>query len=296
MSSRFRSYANALAALVLASVCSAERARAAGKPDIPPECGSRAAFEAELEQRLGSDAPVDTVHVSITPSAERFHLRVQIGNELRELDDENCQELFRASVVVAVAMLLHDEPPPAAPATSAPAAAPKHRAAGEGPAFALAGGGGVTVGTLPPPVLTLELESQLLWRSWGVGLGLRYLAPGQTMNAPKPGVELQGAGAGVTGIFRPGRAWQARLGFAAQRLFGTGLRVAQPMSGAAWAGGPTLGLSFVPYEARPFWLGLGAEGQLNLLRGNFEIVHYSASVYEVRWLSGSAFVRLGLVW
>jgi hypothetical protein len=55
-----------------------------------------------------------------------------------------------------------------------------------------------------------------------------------------------------------------------------------------------LGLSFTPFEPSPLWLGLGVEGQLNLLRGHFEILNYDGDVYDVPWLAGSAFVRLGL--
>lgn len=132
----------------------------AASDDIPSDCGSRADFERELRQRLGSDTPLSDVHVSITPGApgeKPYHLRVQIGHELRELDDASCSELFRASVVVAVAVLMHareaakQAPPPAPP----PPAPPR-----EYPRFTLTGGAGASVGTLPKPVLAFELEDK----------------------------------------------------------------------------------------------------------------------------------------
>jgi hypothetical protein len=164
-------------------------------------------------------------------------------------------------------------------------------------------GGGINVGTLPKPVLALELESKLSWQRWGLGASLRYYAPAEHLDAQNKGATLQALGAGITGIFRPSRLWEARLGFAAQRLSGQGAGVTKPADDSAWAAGPTLGLGFVPLQAGAFWAGLGAEGQLNAARGRFQILHYSRDVsipsheiYAVPWLAGSAFVRLGLVW
>jgi len=276
-------------------------AQAAPEPELPTECGSRADFDAALKKRLGDSAPFASVQVSITRAASRFHLRVQIGNELRELDDPSCSELFRASVVIAVAMLMHDEQLRESPQPTRPVPAPVAR---EHPAFSVDAGGGLSIGTLPKPVLALELESKLLWRRWGVGASVRYYATAEHRDALNEGVNLQALGAGVTGVFRPSPLWEARLGFAAQRLSGEGAgSVAQRTGDSAWAAGPTLGLGFVPVHQGPFWAGLGAEGQLNAVRGRFQILHYSRDVatpsheiYAVSWLAGSAFVRLGLVW
>jgi hypothetical protein len=272
----------------------------AGHGDIPPECGSRESFDVELRKRLGESAPVESVHVSINRGPSRFHLRVEIGAELRELDDESCSELFRAAVVVAVAMLLHDRTSPSAPPAPAPpepfTAAPPHPR----PRWSLSAGGGVNVGTLPHPTPTLELESQASWRSWGVALGVRYLMPSEKLDAEQRGAKLQAFGAHAAGIFRPSPAWQARLGFALQRVTGEGKGSLKTQTATIWTAGPTLGLGFVPYEQGALWLGLGAEGQLNALRGDFQILNYNQLddrvVHDVPWLSASAFVRLGLVW
>jgi hypothetical protein len=241
------------------------------------------------------------VHVSIAPRASGHHLRVQIGAELRELNDESCSELFRAAVVVAVAMLMRDRTPPAAvpePEKTAPPAAAATPSAR--PRFTLGAGAGANIGTLPKPTPVLELEGQALWRQWGLALGGRYLLPSEELVDDARGATLQAFGGHAAVIFRPARAWQARLGFAAQRLLGKGQGGQRPQSDEIWVAGPTLGLGFVPYESGPLWLGLGAEGQLNALRGEFKILNYNRvddlSVHSVPWLSGAAFVRLGLVW
>lgn len=277
------------------------RATPEPEPELPPECGTRAAFDAELSKRLGDDAQPSLVHVAITQqAANRFHLRVQIGNEVRELDDPSCTGLFRAAVVVAVAMLLH-EPPKPAEAVPPPAKPSPPR---EYPRFSVGTGAGLNVGTLPHPVLALELEGKAFWQYLGVSVNVRYFAPTKKLDEQRKGVELQALGAGVTGLFRPSRLWEARLGFAAQRLSGHGAgSITQTHDDTVWAAGPTLGLAFIPIQQRFFWAGLGAEGQLNALRGNFQILHYSQDVtgppreiYPMPWLAGTAFVRLGLVW
>jgi hypothetical protein len=282
-------------------------ARAGSEPDIAPECGSRAAFDQALRERLGDDVPLGSVLVAITRSPSRSRLRVQVGSDVRELEDASCTSLFGAAVVIAVAMLTHEPPlpppAPAAPAPEPPSPAPASRRAH--PRLSLGAGVGLNVGTLPRPVAALELESKALWRYLGVSLSLRYLSPTtETIVNDDKGVRLHALGAGVSGIFRPSPLWEARLGFAVQRLSGDGTgSIVRKSTDSAWAAGPTLALAFVPLLSPPFWAGLGAEGQLNVVRGHFEILHYyrslsedSYAIYDVPWLAASAFVRLGLVW
>ncbi|HEY6077589.1 MAG TPA: hypothetical protein VIW29_02225 [Polyangiaceae bacterium] len=281
-------------ALSLATSPALAAAPAPEQRPIPAECGSRAVFESELRQRLGSDTPLDGVHVSITRAPTHFHLRVEIDGELRELDDESCSELFRASIVIAMSMLLHEEQRPAASSESEREPPPQPSA--PRPRFTLGAGVGINVGTLPAPVLALELESKALWPRWGVGLGLRYLAPGETSESQPRAVRFQALGAHLAGIFRAAPVLEAQLGFGAQYLMGESLDAAAAQTGGAWVAGPTLGLTFIPLQSGLFWAGLGAEGQLNLIRGDFEILNYNGPVYDVSWLAGSGFVRLGLIW
>jgi hypothetical protein len=296
-------HARALAAALLTFGLS--RAHAA-VTDIPPDCGSRTAFEQELYQRLGNTTPSREVSVVITRAPARSHLRVQIGSEVRELDDPSCTELFRASIVIALAMLDHDASPPSPPSLPSPppSSPPPSRLSTDYPQLSLGAGAGVQVGTLPDPVLALELESKVLWRYLGAAVSFRYLLSAEEMTSRNKGVEVQALGAGVNGFFRPSRSWEARLGFAAQRLAGRGSgTIAQQGSDTAWAAGPTLGLSFTPLQTSRLWAGLGAEGQLNAVRGRFEILNYyqpvsgdSLVIFRVPWLAGSAFVRFGWFW
>jgi hypothetical protein len=274
-------------------------ADAAPAHDIPSGCGTAAAFDAELRRRLGDDARLENVHVSISPRENHFHLRVQIGAELRELQDENCAELLRAAVVVALAVLMHEEPAPR-PKEPEPAPPPPPR---QYPSLTLAGAAGVVVGSLPKPGLGFGLESKALWRRFGVALDVRYLTPAEKRDAQDKGVKLGGFGAGVAGIFRPAEGWEARLGVAAQRLEGEGSgSIAVAQNDVSWAAGPTLGVGVLVFEARPLWVGLAAEGQLTLLRARFQIRNYSQEIaappqdiFVSPWLAASGFVRLGLV-
>jgi hypothetical protein len=151
--------------------------------------------------------------------------------------------------------------------------------------------------------LALELEGKVLWQWFGVGANLRYLPPAERRDETQRGADLWAMGAGVTGLFRPSRDWEARLGFAAQRVFGSGVGLNSGYSAEVWAAGPTLGLGWAPLRQGPFWAGVGAEGQLNAVRGRFEILNYSGEltgdrsvIYQVPWLAADAFVRCGAVW
>jgi hypothetical protein len=286
-------------ALLLATTA---RASEQSEPDV---CGTRADFERELKLRLGEDAPVSAARFTITPREGGYHLRVQVGSELRELDDPSCPELFRASIVIAVAILMHgreaahsvkaEAPPPAAP--------PPKPAPLEYPRFTLSGGGGVSFGTLPKAAVAFELEGQSLWRHWGVAVQARYLPFNSSTGSTGPRLEEASAfGLGSAAIFRPARRWQTRLGFALQRLSGSGRGTASNRRDHAWAAGPTLGLGWLPLEGTHWWVGVGAEGQWNVVRGRFEVLNYSRKlaesyvIYQVPSLTFSSFVRFGLVW
>jgi hypothetical protein len=277
---------------------------ASTESDLPPECGSRAVFDREVMARLGT-SPTTPVSVDITRVTSGYRLRVQVDDDIRELDDPSCAALFRAAVVVAVAMLMHDRSAPTSPVPSPPAAPPvPSPKPSVFPRFTLGAGVGVALRTLPHPVLALELETKLQWRLLGVSANVRYLAPTEKVDAQDKRVSLEAFGAGVTGFFRPSRSWEARLGFAAQRLSGKGAgSITQSHADTVWVAGPTLGLGFIPFQSPRAWAGLGAEAQLNAVRGSFQILHYSQDVtrppheiYPVPWLAASTFVRLGLVW
>lgn len=277
----------------------------ATEESLPLACGTRADFERELRLRLGEDAPVSAARFTITPVQSGYHLRVQVGSELRELDDPSCAELFRASIVISVAMLMHGrELAPNAPAQPPPVAPPPPSPArSEYPRFTLLGGVGVNVGTLPQPALAFELEAQSLWERWGVAIDARYLPTNSMTPVPEGAyIEASALGAGSAAIFRPARRWQTRLGFAVQRLSGSGRGTAHNRDDHVWAAGPTLGLGWLPLESGRWCAAVGAEGQVNAVHGRFQVLNYSGKladshdIYPVPWLAFSAFVRLGFIW
>ncbi|MEO6603325.1 MAG: hypothetical protein ABIQ16_25805 [Polyangiaceae bacterium] len=280
------------------ALCALPRlAPAAATAAIPTECGSRSAFEAELRDRLGPNVSLDTTRVMLTPDVSGYRLVVEVGTERRELYDPNCPELMRAAVVIALALL-----EPRATETEAPREAKAMlsvppRATQDGPRamhFALAGGAGIHIGTVPIPTLLLDLDAQLKWTRWGVAVGFRYLLPSSERDRTDHGARVSGIGAYMAGTYEPWARVQARLGVIGYRLSGTGLGSVERSADTAFELGPTLGASFTPFQSAPFWTNVAAEGQLNLLRAHFDILNYG-TVFSVPALSGSLFLRGGVV-
>jgi hypothetical protein len=152
---------NALLGWSLAlALCSSPRdVQAAAAADIPTECGSLSAFEAELRERLGPNASLDTTRILLTPDVSGYRLVVEVEGERRELYDPNCRELMRAAPVIALALLeprsAEAQAPREAPVVlSAPPRAPLNEP--RVMHFALAGGAGVHFGTVPNPTLLLD--------------------------------------------------------------------------------------------------------------------------------------------
>jgi len=282
-----------LAALPVSAAISAQ---------IPPECGSLAEFELELEQRLGNVSTPDATRVTLTPEVSGYRLVVEAGNQTRELHDASCQELLRAAVVIALALLepKREQVPASAPepARSVLAEQPEQRAANTARRpplhFALAAGGGLHVGTLPQPTLILEFDAQLKWARFGGAAGFRYLLPQTTVDENNRGARIGAVGAYLAGSFEPWHRLQARLGIATYRLSASGIGSTAAYDGSAWELSPTLGATFIPFERPPFWTSVGLEGQLNLIRRSFEILNYH-EVFRTSLLSGSAFARAGVV-
>lgn len=263
-------------------------------PQIPEACGSQSEFQSELGHRLGREITTEATRVVLTPEEGGFRLVVEVGSERRELHDQSCQELLRAAVVIALALL--DPKPEELPIAAAELPRPQPRRTQSAPArFALGGGGGVHFGTVPQPTLLLDFDAQLKWAHWGVAGGVRYLAPTSVRDQTQRGVRVSGVGADLVAIFEPWPRVQYRLGLVVYRLSGIGLGSVQYNRDTAWEAGPLIAASFSPYERRPFWTSVGAEGELNVLRAHFDIQGYGR-VFQVPWSSGSLFVRAGVVW
>ena len=283
-------------------------AHAAISVQIPPECGSQPDFARELEQRLGNVGMSEATRVTLTPEPDGYRLVVEAGNQSRELHDASCQELLRAAVVIALALLEPpraadaDPPPPPEPAPQAPsprvpepARNEAHAARGAAhPQFALGAGAGVHIGTLPQPTLMLDVDAQLKWSRFGVAAGVRYLLPNETLDEEGFGVRVRAVGASLAGLFEPWQRLQVRVGVATYRLSGTGIGSTQTNDGSVWEVAPTVGAAFVPFQRPPFWTCVGLEGQLNLIRPTFEILSHD-EVFQVSPVSGSASAHAGVV-
>src|SRR5688500_11690765 len=170
------------AAALLASVPS----WAAASLRVPAECGSEAEFERETRARLDREVPALPTVVAIERTGDGYLLRMRVGDELRQLRDHDCRELFRAAVVVAVATAMSQSRPPGQPKRGAPPAPAKEEPEREAPAGrgdrapsrlkgSLSIGGGAHAGHSPKLVPLVELEAKISASDFGGALGLRYL-------------------------------------------------------------------------------------------------------------------------
>ncbi|HEY0469805.1 MAG TPA: hypothetical protein VGC79_36715, partial [Polyangiaceae bacterium] len=211
-------------------------ANAAISAQIPEECGSLSEFEIELEQRLGNLAAPEATRVTLTPEASGYHLVVEAGNQRRELRDPSCQELLRAAIVIAIALLdpKRQEATPAEPAPEPEQAAPALPPVTPAPnppsqsrsraKFGITAGAGIHVGTLPEATLMLELDTQLKWTRFGLAAGVRYLLPQEsTGDDSEHGARVSAGGAYLAGLYEPWRRVQVRVGVATYRLSARGL-------------------------------------------------------------------------
>jgi hypothetical protein len=271
--------------------------------DFPTECGSAKEFEREVAARLG-ELRLPATSARIEPSGHGFRLSMSVAGEQRELRDRDCRELFRAAVVVAVAIAVSEAEPGAKPAgqqskkrnasaPSTPAPLPTSVEPREPAlrAFVVLGGG-ATLGVSPGIVPSLDLETKLLVHRLGVALEARYVAPGSSLDAANRGVEVSAVGGAMSALFQPIPVLEARLGVSVLRVFGTGLGSSDQRSDAAWGGGVTAGLGVFPLRRERWWVGARAEAEWHLIRPRFEILNYG-EVFRVPSFGGSGSARLG---
>jgi hypothetical protein len=264
---------------------------------------------------------LDDTSIEIVPTSSGYRLVVAMGSERRELADADCRQLFRTGVVVTLAMMqpetalsdaraanssaqpaAESEPTKAAKGSSParpPAAAPPARGAEPiagvprtpiGIELGLAAG--VNAGLLPRPALELRLDGRLRWGAWGAALAARYLNLSARQDAQGRGVEVRAVGGRVAALYQPLPVCELALGVSADLLLGTGLGTPASRSDSAWALGPSAGISLYPLRRRLLWVGFGLEGQLDVVRPRFEILHYQSEVFRVPLWSGSAFFRV----
>jgi hypothetical protein len=276
---------------------------AAASLRVPAECGSEAEFESETRARLDREVPALPTVVAIERTGDGYLLRMRVGEEVRELRDLDCRELFRAAVVVAVATAMSQPRPSGRPkrgATPKPDPAEPERAAtadrdraGSRLTGSLAIGVGAHSGHSPDLVPLVELEAKLSASQFGGALGLRYLAPGSTLDGAGRGVEIEGAGLQLSGLYAPTPLFEARLGVGAFRLSGSGLGSPGDRSDSAWSGGPIAGVSVFPLRRGRVWVAGALEGEWHLVRPAFQILNYG-EVFRVSRFGGSALARLGI--
>jgi hypothetical protein len=241
--------------------------------------------------------------VQIEPGLKSYRLSMQVGSESRELRDADCRELFRAAVVVAVAIVSSDARTRPRGAEAAPKESAIDRATSDSDdvegrvsasprtEFGMSLGSGLKLGLLPAPALALELEAKTGWGAVGIAAGARYLTPSSAEDGPRR-VTVSALGAHVVGLLRPSRSWEARAGVAAYRLSGSGTGTLESGSDSAWTLAPVAGILLIPFQSSGAWAGVAGEGQLNLLRSRFEILNHG-EIFSVPLVSGAAFLRFG---
>jgi hypothetical protein len=271
------------------------------KATLPSDCGTAEEFEGEVRRRLSKGISLPDTSLEIVPEGAVYRLRMSVGGEQRELEDADCRQLFRAAVVVAVAVTLsqRERPPsetrrapaPTAPTPKAEDPAPPRRASNLEVALAL--GGGFNLGLLPEIALALELQGKsVFYDRFGVALSARYLFPRSAeKDSQGRGLTASAAGAQLLGVYRPLAYMEAGLGGSVYRLSGEGEGVGQ-RSDTAWGGGPNMALSFLPLPSGPLWLALGTELQWNVIRPTFEFASHGPIFTSSRF-DFSVFLRLG---
>lgn len=277
-----------------------------GAPSVklPAGCGSSAEFEREVERRLGREARLPPTSVEIVAEGAQYHLDMSVGAERRELRDADCVELFRAAVVVAVAVTLSESaarPNPAArdeaTATSGPPEPSGNADSSQtGPSdleLSAALGAGLTVGLLPKLAPAFELQGRALFAErFGFALAGRYIArTEQEADAEGRAVSAHAIGGLLSGLYQPSDYWEAGLGGSVYRLAGTGSGAGN-RSDTAWAAGPHAGLRFIPLPRSRIWIGLGGGLHWNALRPRFEFLNHGQIFISSRF-NFSLFLQVG---
>jgi hypothetical protein len=294
----------AAALFALALLARSNAVYAAPNATLPPGCGTAEELEHEVRQRLGRETALPPTSVEIAAEGQGYRLRMNVGAEQRELEDADCRELFRAAVVIAVAVTLSQSaqhppretdrtttPNTTARATEPSASSASVRVSKRELAFAL--GAGFNVGLLPKPALELELQGKsVFYDRVGVALTARYVAArSDDDDAQGRGLTVSAAGGQLSGLYRPTGYLEAALGASLYRLAGEG-RGSGARADTAWAAGPNAGLCFLPLPRGLLWLGFGGELHWNALRPRFEFSHFGP-IFTASPLDFSLFLRVG---
>jgi hypothetical protein len=302
----------------------APRVLASGQFEVPQGCGDRAQFEARVRERMGSDAKalLDTLDLSIERHRETYALFMRVGAESRQLEDGNCEDLFRAAVVVAVALWVAPIPaqhPPEVQSRaprSTPNANPEVNAGARHvrqsestvspprgrfqvlplrprrplPPLRLSGELGFSRGLQPRLSPVFGLRGALEFESFGIASTLRFLPPNRGQDGNGRGVSVIAIGGHLAGYFKPASRLGLQAGVSTYYLQGTGIGSDGTSTASVMSFGPLLGLWAILWQSHAFSLSLGLEGQWELLRPRFEILDYG-EVFRVSplvWASNLA--------
>lgn len=275
---------------------------------VPPECGDRTLFATEIQKRLGAEkaaALLDVLELRISAKSSGYSLVMRIAKETRQLEDPNCSDLFRAAVVVAVA--LWEEPqvtttapvstPAAMPASPAPALpsiseSSVVQAQSAPPTWILAGEIGGNWGLRPKLGPVFGLRGALDVSGYGAIVTLRLLPPNASRDANQRGVEVFGLGGGVGGYVTLYQVLRLELGVSVYYLSGLGLG-SRTVSGADLTSiGPHIGLRVTPWTSGGAYVALGAEGHVELLPLRFQILEYG-EVFRIPWCTVTGVLEVG---
>jgi hypothetical protein len=268
--------------------------------ELPPGCGSAAEFQREVDRRVRQGVKVPATVLRIAPGLAGYRLEMRVGGEHRQLEDRDCAALFRAAVVVTVAITLSENAertpreavrPEPQPAPEPPPAPPTSRPSGSGPELALGLGAGIEFGLEPQAAPAIDVLGKARWRRFGVALGARYLAARETQDESGRGVRIQALALRASALYRPARALELGLGLGASDLFGAGIGPGR-RDDSAWAYGPFAWVGVLPLETRWFWLELSGELHWNMQRPKFEILQYG-EIFSSSPLSGGIFLHGG---
>jgi hypothetical protein len=322
--------------MTVAALALGHPAVARGAPDthalkrfsVPAQCGNESAFAQAIRERVGKDAELllGALELSIDGNVEGFALSMRVGDEARNLFDRHCEDLFRAAVVVAVALweaphtaesassaVNPSVPPNAAPEISPDPRSPAERApvntgtvtpphgqvvphakTRARPPFRawLQGEAGVLSGLTPDPTPTFGLRGALEQPRFGMATGVRLLLPSSDRDKNDRGVSVFAIGAHVSAFARPLPPLGVELGASAHLLRGRGLGSHATDTAVLGSFGPRLGLWAIPIQTNDLLLTIGVEGQLAVIRPSFEISEYGR-VFRADVMSAGGFLTLG---
>jgi hypothetical protein len=315
---KFRSLTYAIGCILYLWVSLTEAAPAV---ELPSGCGTEAEFTEALHVRLGdeAEAALNVTELQIFADNDGYVLQMRVGDSHRNLRDKNCNDLFRASIVVAAALFKSNEatvfvpqaaekldPSPLptkldgsrALASSAPHAerviAPykPHQGKASDWTFGLQSRFGIAAGLLPQMVPTAGIRGALGRELIGASATVTALGPSSTQDSRGIGASTWALGTALGAYFLPVSRVTIEGGLRGDRVTGVGIGTDENRAAVVWALGPYMGVAARPLVRGPFALDLGVEAQWLLLRPKFEVIDYKA-VFRSAPVTATGYLAIG---